>query len=97
MTTPERYEDTTDADNPPNSMVNPRTRKRALFWNLGLLAMVAVLAGVVAVFWLAAHPAETPEAPPDRVVGTSGYSTEGGHNAIPRLRNTKDELKFRGF
>ena len=96
MATPERYEDTTDPKNPPNSIVHPHAvGSTALYWNLGAIVVILVLVGVGAIFWLAAHPqADSTE---DRVIGTSSYHTEGGHDPDPRIRTTRDELKFRGF
>jgi hypothetical protein len=81
MATPERYEGATDP----------------LYWYLGSIIAVLVLVGVATIFWLAAHPKPTSAALPGQAVGTSGYSTEGGHDPDPRPRNTRDELKFRGF
>jgi hypothetical protein len=99
MTTPERYEDTTDPKNPPNSIMHPRrpVRSVALYLTLALLLVVFVVIGVAAIFWLAAHPAPTSAADNRRVPVGSGYYTEGGHNPDPRPSNTRDELKYRGF
>jgi flagellar basal body-associated protein FliL len=70
----------------------------ALFVTIGGLVLVAMLAGVVGIFWTVAHP--KPVSVKDAKAQSfenSGYSSEGGHNAIMRPKDTKAELRFRGF
>jgi len=65
---------------------------------IGALVVVVMLAGVAAIFWSVAHPKPlSPADAKERSFETSGYSSEGGHNAIIRPRDTKAELRFRGF
>lgn len=97
MGTPERYEDTRDPKNPPNSLLRPKVRSAALYWYLGSVVAVFVLVGVALIFWMAAHPRPTADAAEEKMVGTSGYRQDGGHNPEPQLKNTRDELKYRGF
>jgi hypothetical protein len=97
MATPERYEETRNPKNPPNSVLRPQVRSVALYWYLGSVVAVFVLVGVAVIFWMAAHPRPTADAAEEKMVGTSGYRVDGGHNPDPRPKNTRDELKFRGF
>jgi hypothetical protein len=46
---------------------------------------------------MAAHPKPTADAAEEQMVGTSGYRQDGGHDPAPHLKNTRDELKYRGF
>ena len=86
-----RYEDTRNPKNPPNSVLGPDARSAALRWFIGSLVVFFLLIGVALVFWSAANP--RPSARQER---ESYYSTEGGHDPIRRPRSTSDELKYRG-
>jgi hypothetical protein len=97
MATPERYEETRNPKNPPNSVLRPQVRSAALYWYVGSILVMAVLVGVALIFWMAAHPRPTSGGSRAQPVGTSGYRLDGGHNPNPRPRNTRDELKYRGF
>jgi hypothetical protein len=97
MSTPERYEDTTNPKNPPNSVLRPQVRSAALSWYLGSIVGMFVLVGVALIFWMAAHPTPTSDARQQDTVGTSGYHLDGGHDPVPRPRTTRDELRFKGF
>jgi len=88
-------EDTHDPKNPPNSLKDLRVHSFALPWFIGALVTIIVLVGVVFLFWKAATPKTVAEQQQD-AVGTSGYSTEGGHDPIRPLGTTANELKFRG-
>jgi hypothetical protein len=44
--TPERYEETTDPNNPPNSVVNPNVRRTALRSYLGPLIVFFAVVGI---------------------------------------------------
>lgn len=95
---PPRYEETNDPKNPPNSVLHPRVRSAFLRFILGSLIAVFVLVGIVLTFWMAAHPRPSSQIDvPDRVIGTSGFPNDGGHDPVPRPKDTRDELKFRGF
>ncbi len=66
---------------------------------IGLLIVVAIIAGVARIFWGAMHPSVTPQG--DQQQGTyqgppSPYSTEGGHDPNRQFLSTQDELRFRG-
>ena len=93
----DRYRDSYDPKNPPQSVTHPRARNAALLGFVGSLIVFFVLVGVALVFWTVAHPRPAARDAQERVVGTSGYySTEGGHDPVRRPGNTRDELKFRG-
>ena len=92
-----RYADTRDPKNPPNSVLAPQARSAALRWFIGSLVVFFLLIGVALVFWSAANPRPSLREQREDVVGASGYySTEGGHDPVRRPRSTSDELKFRG-
>jgi len=92
-----RYDETRDPKNPPNSVLTPHARSAALRWFVGSLVVFFLLIGVALVFWSAANPRPAAQEERQNVVGASGYySTEGGHDPVRRPRSTSDELKFRG-
>lgn len=96
----DRYGDTNDPKNPPNSLLQPHVRRAALWAFVGSLVVFFTLVGVVLLFWEVAHPRPTLQQERERVVGSSGYySTEGGHDPARyrRPRSTRDELKSRGI
>ena len=99
MFTPERYEDTVDPKNPPNSVMRKPVRRAVVSWFLGSLVVFFILTGATLAYWLAVHPTPTADKNDrtEHVVGTSGYAVDGGHDPDPHPRNTKDELRFRGF
>jgi hypothetical protein len=92
-----RYDDTNNPKNPPQSVLRPQVRSSAL---LGLLASVVVffaLIGLTLIFWTVAHPRPAAREGMERGVGRSGYYwTEGGRDPARPPRSTRDELKFRG-
>lgn len=93
----DRYDDTHDPQNPPNSVAHPNARNAALVSFVGSLVVFFVLVGVALLFWTVAHPRPAAREGMEKVVGTSGYySTEGGHDPIRRPGSTRDELTFRG-
>ena len=93
----DRYDDTHDPKNPPQSVMQPKVRSAALFSFVGSLVVFFVLVGAALLFWTVAHPRPAAREGMEDVVGTSGYySTEGGHNPVRRPGSTRDELKFRG-
>ena len=93
----DRYDDTHDPKNPPNSVLNATTRSAVLASFVGSLVVFFVFVGVALLFWTVAHPRPAAREGMEGVVGTSGsYSTEGGHDPVRRPSSTRDELKFRG-
>jgi hypothetical protein len=109
--TPERYEETTDPRNPPNSLINEEVRRTALRSYLGPLVVFFVIAGIALIYWANRGPVVpdpedrqqigTTGAPADTpdVVGERGIrddDTPGGVDPAPRPADTNDELRFRG-
>jgi hypothetical protein len=93
----DRYDDTHDPKNPPQSVLQPTVRSAALFSFVGSLIVFFVLVGAALLFWTVAHPRPAAREGMEDVIGTSGYySTEGGHDPVRRPGNTRDELKFKG-
>ena len=71
---------------------------KVLIATIGALIVIVMLAGVAGVFWMVAHPKPlSPKDAQERSFANSGYSSEGGHNAVMRPKDTKAELRFRGF
>lgn len=94
-----RYEDTNNPKNPPQSVTHEGARNIALLGFVGSLVVFFVLVGVALVFWTVAHPRPAAREGMKNVVGTSGYySTEGGHDPLTNRRpgSTQDELQYRG-
>jgi hypothetical protein len=103
--TPERYEDTMDPRNPPNSVVNPRTQRAAL--RVYLLPLVAffLVAGLGLIYWANRSPVTT-DSPAE--IGTTGEGqdvvgergnredTPGGFDPAARPGSTAEEIEFRG-
>jgi hypothetical protein len=103
--TPERYEETRDPRNPPNSVVNREVRRTALRVYLGPIIALFFVVGLGLIYWANRSPIVRED---PALVGTSGdqqdvvgergndSDTPGGFNPNPRPDNTRDELKFRG-
>ena len=100
------YEETTEPQNPPNSIVRPRARTGWLASSLGTVVLLFAL--VAAVFtWvmvqrsLGSGPLHQSD---PRTIGTAGTrdgrihdeNSPGGFNPTPRPQSTADELRFRG-
>ena len=108
--TPERYEETTDPKNPPNSVVNPSVRRTALRSYLGPLLVFFLVVGIGLIYWANRPPLVTGDQDGQQI-GTSGDSndrldavgergnrddTPGGTNPDRRPDSTADELRDRG-
>ncbi len=97
--TPEQYDETRDPKNPPNSVLQPKVRRVTKLSFLLPLVVLAVVAGILWVFWLGQPPrVRSAEETGDgaAVTGTSGERKPGGINPDPHPDRTTDELKFRG-
>ena len=100
---PERYEDTTDPRNPPNSVANRDVRRTALRSYLGPLVVFFIVAGLALIYWANRSPVVN-EDPAE--IGTSGQDvvgergndsdTPGGFQPDPRPDSTRDEIERRG-
>jgi len=97
--TAEQYSETRDPKNPPNSVLQPEVRRVATWSFLLPLIALAVVAGILWVFWLG-QPPRRPDAnrtgTPTEAIGTAGERTPGGVNPGPTPDSTKEELEFRG-
>jgi len=108
--TPERYEETTDPKNPPNSVLNVNVRRTALRSFLGPLIVFVLVVGIGLIYWSNRPPLVTGDQD-SQLVGTSGVPNErdgvvgergnrndtpGGVNPEPRPDSTADELRSRG-
>src|SRR5690348_17538106 len=84
--TPERYEETRDPKNPPNSVLQPEVRRGARWSFLIPIIILAILAGGFWMYWKGqpARPVEAQRAEDvGKSVGTSGEKTPGGHSTLP--------------
>ena len=103
--TPERYEDTTNPRNPPNSVANSSVRKTALRSYLGPLLVFFIVAGLALIYWANRSPVMSND-PAQAEVGTSGQDvvgergndtdTPGGFEPGGRPGSTSDEIERRG-
>jgi len=108
--TPERYEETTDPKNPPNSVINPFVRRTALRSYLGPLVVFFLIAGMGLIYWANRPPLVSGDQDGQQI-GTSGESndridavgergnrddTPGGVDPGPRPDSTAEELRNRG-
>lgn len=101
--TPERYEETTDPRNPPNSVVNREVRRTALRTYLLPLVALLIVAGLALIYWANRSPASTPN---PAEIGTTGADvvgergntndTPGGSDPARRPGSTRDEVEQRG-
>lgn len=91
---PRRYEETTQPQNPPNSVLNKDARRAAVMSYFVPVVILFVVLGVVLVYW-SNQPAHSGNEPRDqREIGTAGR-TDGG-NPEPQPDNPRDEIKYRG-
>src|SRR5262244_3894842 len=87
-----------DPHNPSVVPFSLKIRSTAIYWLIGTLVAVFVVAGIVALFWAAAHPKAKDDASQgDLAEHFAYYSTQGGHDPIRRPPNTRAELKYRGY
>ena len=104
---PERYEETRDPKNPPNSVANDAVRSLALKAYLGPLVALFIVIGLGLIYWANRGPVRDD----DGAVGTTGERAErsldavgergdgdspGGKEPTPRPESTRDELESRG-
>jgi hypothetical protein len=93
--TPERYEETVQPQNPPNSVLRPDVRTKTLWVYIGPLIALVIIIGIALAYWVNRDRGRSE----DRPVPTTGVSQEvtpGGHDPDPRAHSTEDELKYRG-
>jgi hypothetical protein len=97
-----RYDETVDPSNPPNAVLRPAVRRKALGGSLGIILVLCVAVAAAAAIWITADLSPDGD---DRIdpsaVGTSGErqpreNTPGGFDPAPRPRSLEDELERRG-
>src|SRR5215217_6319149 len=93
--TPRRYEETTQPQNPPNSVLNKDTRRAAVLSYFVPVVVLFVVIGIALVYW-SNQPSRSESGDRDRAeIGTTG-STDGGSQPEPRPDNPRDEINYRG-
>jgi hypothetical protein len=96
------YGETVAPSNPPNAVLRPAVRRKALRTYLGVIVALCLVAGAALVFWATADISPDADDRTDpSAVGTSGdrqprENTPGGFNPAPRPHSTSDELESRG-
>lgn len=94
--TPPNYDETSEPQNPPNSIVNKGARRAFLTSYLGPLVVLFVIVGLGLIFWSNRGPSEPDRDATQVGVGTSGENGPGAFDPRPRASNTKEELESRG-
>lgn len=103
--TPQRYEETEDHRNPPNSVINRDVRRGALRTYLLPIVALVIIAALALIYWANRspvaqdNPAEVGTTGRQQdVVGERGNapSTPGGFDPAPRPGSTRDEMERRG-
>lgn len=99
MAQPDRNRSPNPLENPPDSVVNPRVRRTALWLYVGPIVAFFVLAGIALFYW-STRPERSAEQAAEREVpraeGTAGSTTPGGFEPQPAPRSTRDEIENRG-
>jgi hypothetical protein len=96
------YEETVAPENPPRSIVNPKSRSTWLASSVGtIIAILVVAAAVFAFVLLTGDKDDKRQRTDPQAIGTSGDrtprdATPGGFNPTPRPKDTRSELEFRG-
>jgi hypothetical protein len=93
--TPRRYEETTEPQNPPNSMLTKGARRAAVWSYFVPVVVLFVVAGIALVYW-ANQPRQSQTNEPQRSeIGTAGRE-DGGFDPAPKPGDVRDEVEFRG-
>jgi hypothetical protein len=94
--TPPHYDETSQPQNPPNSIVNKGARRAFLTSYFAPLIVLFVIAGLGLIYWSNRGPSEPDRDTTHTGVGTTGENGPGAFDPRPRASNTKDEIEFRG-
>ena len=92
--TPEQYEETVAPANPPQATAGPATVVAGMWYYLGPIALIVVVALMALFYW-----GDRDDARDDAVEPTTGLSDEktpGGGNPAPEPDSTKNESEFKG-
>ena len=93
--TPRRYEETTQPQNPPNSVLNKGARRSAVLSYFVPVVVLFAFIGIVLVYWSNQPPHSKTDGPDRTEIGTAGR-TDGGSQPEPTPGNPSDEIKYRG-
>jgi hypothetical protein len=93
--TPRRYEETTEPQNPPNSMLSKDTRRAAVLSYFVPVVILFVVIGVALVYW-SNRPEHSQTGDADRSeIGTAGR-TDGGVPPESKPDTVREEIENRG-
>ena len=93
----DRSDEITDPHNPPRVLLEPESRRAALWSYLGPVIALFVIVGVALVYWLGRGPAAGNARTDGAAIGTVGRESPGGGDPQPPFNSTADELKYRGW
>lgn len=100
---PAQYEETTDPRNPPNSVVRPAARRKAVRTYVGGIAALFLIVAALLLYWTARDDGAGAEQPEASAVGTGGGGeplrdgdSPGGFDPQERPDSTSEELERRG-
>lgn len=92
---PRRYDETTQPQNPPNSVLNRDARRAAVLSYFVPVVLLFAVIGIALVYW-SNQPGPSRSDARDRAeVGTVGR-TDGGSQPEPKANNPRDEINYRG-
>ena len=91
--TPEQYEETVAPANPPQATAGPATVVAGMWYYLGPIALIVVVALMALFYWGRDDSRDDAVEP---TTGISDETTPGGGNPAPEPDSTKDESESRG-
>src|SRR4026209_326710 len=94
--TPPQYDETSQPQNPPNSVFNKGARRAFLASYLGPLILFFAIVGLGLIYWSNRGPTQPDRDTTHTGVGTTGENGPGAFDPRPRAGNTREELEFRG-
>jgi hypothetical protein len=93
--TPRRYEETTEPQNPPNSVLSKDARRATVLSYFVPIVVLFVVVGIALVYW-SNQPEHSQTQDRDRSeIGTVGR-TDGGNQPETRPDTVRDEIQYRG-
>lgn len=94
--TREERDELTDPHNPPNPLLKPETRNRALMSYVAPIVVLFVVVGVALIYWANRGPVgTTDDLREENAIGTVGREAPGGNDPAPDFGDTDDEVRFR--
>lgn len=86
-----------DPANPPNALLSPESRSKALMSYVAPIVVLFVVVGIALIYWANRGPStDTTDEGTENAIGTAGSDSPGGFNPGPEFDDTGDELRFRG-